>query len=122
MIVSNLSDEMAKDKLVIFYLKHKEMAIEFYQALSNMRWKKINAFGEDEYIIDRLKGVRNDVCSYSWRAAGGIVADIRNTNYNTKEDYMDFYCSGGEGNVSERVKECFARMGWEPYPWDDDDV
>lgn len=120
-VAPDLSEEMAHDQIVISYLKDRDIAVEFYRALSNMRWKKINAMPEDDYIIDRLKGVRNDVCSYSWRTAGWIIADIRNRHYTTNEDYMDFYCAGSEGTVSDTVKECFGRMGWEPYPWDNDD-
>jgi hypothetical protein len=115
----DLAEEMAKDKIVISYLKDIEAAKDFYRALCNMRWR-LNT-PEDEQIMDRLKGVRNDVCSYSWRYAGGVIAEIRDSNYNTNEDYIDFYCAGGEGDVSDLVKECFERMGWMPFPWEDDD-
>lgn len=120
-LVSDLSEEMSNDPIVIQYLFDRDMAVKFYQSITNMRWKKINAMSEDEYIMDRLKGIRSDVCSYSWRAAGRIISDIRNTHYGASEDYMDFYCSGGEGVVDSVVEECFKRMGWEPYPWDDYD-
>lgn len=52
----------------------------------------------------------------SWRAAGGIVADIRNCG----EDYIDWYCSGigdihnhmPEGNVSDEIRKDLLELGW----------
>ena len=53
----------------------------------------------------------------SWRAAGGIVADIRNCG----EDYIDWYCSGiyldehgyvPEGTVTEEIAMDLFRLGW----------
>ena len=72
--------------------------------------------------LARLKGEEPGVWSCSWRYSGGIIADIRNTHYNTKEDYMNFYCSAEEGVVTDTVKECFERMGWEKYPWPEDGI
>lgn len=115
----SLSDEMEKDAIVIQYLNDRDIAKEFYAAMCNMRWRKIETAPPDEQIIDRLKGVDRHIWSCSWRSAGGIIADIRNANYNTTEDYMDYYCSGSEGNVTYIVEECFNRMGWEACPWKD---
>lgn len=50
--------------------------------------------------------------SYSWRAAGGEVADLRGKG----EDYLDFYCSGGEGHVADAVRDSLKEQGWEPVP------
>lgn len=115
----NLADEMEKDAIVIRYLRDSYIAQEFYRALCNMRWRKTNHLPDDEKIIDKLKGIHSDVWHCSWRASGGIIADIRNVNYNLQEDYMNYYCIGAEGEVSDTVRECFERMGWEPYPWID---
>jgi hypothetical protein len=54
--------------------------------------------------------------SCSWRAAGGIVADIRHC----EEDYLDWYCSGitqnptfvPEGFVSNMVYPDIKNLGW----------
>ena len=116
----DLEFEMEKDAIVIAYLADDVIAKEFYAALCNMRWKKITDTPEDQRIIDKLKGVDPTVWSCSWRGSGGIIADLRNVHYNKAEDYMSFYCSGNEGFVSERVEECFTRMGWKQHPWDDD--
>ena len=60
----------------------------------------------------------------SWRHAGGIVADLRNSN----EDYMDWYCSGiglkdnsnfmSEGCVNNEIREDLLSLGWTIEPYD----
>ena len=114
----NLEDDMSNDAVVISYLKDEKMAREFYSALCNMRWVNKeavrNLYGDDRMIIETLKGEDLPTWSCSWRYAGGIIADIRNKNYNTEETYLDYYCAGNEGTVSDLVEECFRRMGWTP--------
>jgi len=41
--------------------------------------------------------LKNETWSVSWRYAGGIVADMRGEG-----DYMDWYCSGIQGELSEQ--------------------
>jgi len=45
--------------------------------------------------------------SYSWRAVGGLIADILGEG-----DYMNWYCSGGEGRVDEEVEKDLNWLGW----------
>src|SRR5271165_7686476 len=114
----NLDAEMAEDAIVIAYLNDVEIARDFYRALCNMQWVKISHLSEEDQVIEKLKGISSEyIWSASWRSAGGIVADIRNRYYNTKEDYMDFYCSGDEGSITDLVRECFNRIGWKPVPY-----
>ena len=120
-ITFDLEADMSKDAIVIALLVNEAIAAEFYAALCNMRWQKIIDIPDDEQIINKLKGVNPEIWSCSWRCSGGIIADIRNTQYNTHEDYMAFYCSGNEGFVSDLVNECFNRMGWKQCPWEKDD-
>lgn len=115
----SLDVDMAKDPIVAAYLKDIDTAKSFYRAICNMQWRKINPLPEADRIVEKLKGIDSDLWSCSWRYAGGVIADIRNANYNVKEDYMDYYCSGNEGEVDDTVKECFERMGWKPEPWGD---
>lgn len=117
----DLFEEMFKDRIVIEYLKDIEIAKDFYRALCNTKWHTMVPQPDDEKIIRKLKGETYDYCSYSWRTAGGHIAEIRNHNYNTTEDYIDFYCSGGEGTVCPLVQECFSRMGWYYTRYDSDD-
>ncbi len=80
--------------------KDKDFAREVYAALCNMRWQSIY---KPEYVY-----------SCSWRYAGGLIAEIRGCG----EIYLDFYCSGGEGIVTERVQEFFKKLGYLPLPWE----
>jgi hypothetical protein len=43
----------------------------------------------------------------SWRSAGGIVAELR-----CEGDYIDWYCSGGEGLVDDQVLGEIEALGW----------
>lgn len=90
-----------------------------YAALCNMRWQPAEVIPilTDEYW------------SCSWRSAGGLVARFTGSG-----DYMDWYCSGlgdglgngdadgtrgyvPEGEVTDEIREDFARLGWYPSPW-----
>lgn len=76
-------------------------ARELYGALCNMRWRRTSSAGEP--------------LSMSWRYAGSVVADLACRG----ECYLDYYCSGGEGVVSEHVRVALGTLGWEPAPWPD---
>lgn len=78
--------------------KDDKFATDVYRALCNMRW--------------RMKWTPFKY-SCSWRYAGGLIADIREQG----EDYIDFYCSGKEGIVTDKVKNIFNQLGWIPSPW-----
>lgn len=116
----DLEAEMKKDAIVIAYLANEDIAKDFYAALCNVEWKKIVDIPDDERIINKLKGIDPHIWGCSWRYSGGIIADIRNANYNKSEIYMDFYCSGNEGVVSDIVRECFNRMGWKECFYEND--
>ena len=105
-------------------------AQNLYCAWCNMQWCK-----RDTWPI-----LAEDYWSASWRASGGIVADLRNKG----EDYMDYYCSGMRGGlsydgkeddeyfertgfqsesvVSEEIATDLDKLGWFPVPYDDDFV
>jgi hypothetical protein len=74
----------------------KEFAKKLYGALCNQDWHHPE-FGEQ---------------GLSWRAAGRIVALIRNRG----EDYMDFYGIGNEGTPDDKVREYMEKMGWSDQP------
>ncbi len=73
-------------------------AREVYASLCNMQWQR-----------DDME----ELVSLSWRAAGGVVADLVGRG----ECYLDYYCSGNESVVSERVREALGELGWTPVPW-----
>ncbi len=54
------------------------------------------------------KDATSPVWHCSWRYAGGIVAGLRGEG-----DYLDWYCSMGEGLVDEQVLTEIRVLGWE---------
>lgn len=77
---------------------------DLYASLCNMRW---------------LKEGETEPWSCSWRYAGGIVAELRFLATEEHGDYLDFYCSGNEGQVNPVVESLFNDMGWTRCPWED---
>ena len=71
--------------------RDEEVARAMWSALANVSWTHENG----------------DTASYSFRAAGDLVAAIRNEG-----DYMDWYCSGPDGTISETIREAMAQEGW----------
>ena len=49
--------------------------------------------------------------SASMRQTGAIVATVRGEG-----DYLDWYCSGGEDVVDERVAALIEGLGWDLVP------
>ncbi len=92
-----------KDKM-----QDKSFAEDVYRALCNVKWKKIGYVPKDECDI-----TRDCTFACSWRYAGGVVAEIRDCG----ENYLDFYCSGGEGTVTPEIEQYFKEHGWEKWPW-----
>lgn len=101
---------------------NKRYAQNLYAAMCNMQFVKND-------VWPLLKGQR---WSASWRSAGGIVSNMREEG-----DYMDWYCSGiqgepdadwidlghvSEGTVTDEVREDLFKLGWIPKEWEDDDV
>jgi len=92
-------------------------AQNLYAAMCN------NVFQPNQ-VWPRLK---DEYWSCSWRAAGGIVAELRGQG-----DYMDWYCSGifgageadsyqgyvSESTVTDEIRQDLFAIGWtvEPYP------
>ena len=112
----DLANDMRHSLEIVQHLKDVEIARDFYRALCNVEWFKDVNLSEDIKIINRLKDNDVPASTYSWRASGGLIAEIRSDHYGTNEDYMDFYCSGDEAYVSPLVKECFKKLGWRPGP------
>lgn len=70
-------------------------AVELYSALTNVEWRHEN-------------GTRYSI---SFRGAGGLIAEIRECG-----DYLDWYCSGLEGCISDEIAEDLAIKGWTGTP------
>lgn len=72
-------------------------AIDLYAALCN------NDFQKQE-VLPILK---DQVWGCTFRYAGGIIADMRGEG-----SYIDWYCSGPEGHVTDEIRNDLARLGW----------
>lgn len=87
------TSEYIKEKVI----SSEEYARELYAALCN-----------NEFIRrDMWQILKEESWSCSWRYAGGIIADILE-----KGDYMDWYCGGNEGQVSDQIKDDLYNLGW----------
>ena len=122
--LNNLEYDLRSTKWICDKAKARESyAQNIYAALCNQDWQKND-------VWPLLKG---DTYSCSWRYAGGIVADMVESG-----DYIDWYCSGingdltedqiasalekgmdivryvSEGVVTDEVREDFFKLGWIP--------
>lgn len=77
--------------------KNETYAQNLYAALCN------NDFTKNE-VIPILK---DEIWHCSWRYAGGIIADMRQEG-----DYIDWYCSGNEGTITDEIKKDLLKLGW----------
>ena len=76
------------------FVADRDAAVRLYRALCNQAWA-----GPDGRIL-----------TVSWRSAGDIVANARKKG----EDYLSFYCSGGEGEIAADVQALLETLGWSP--------
>jgi len=72
-------------------------AQQLYAAVCN------NKFQRNE-ILPILK---NETWSTSWRSAAGAIAEIQNGG-----DYLELYCTGDEGKVTQEIKQDLFKLGW----------
>lgn len=83
--------------------ENDQLAYELYASLCNIQW----AHKDHE-----------DVYACSWRYAGDLVAGLRSKG----EQYIDFYCSGGEGCVTEGIMIIMIEEGWFPVSYDEEPI
>lgn len=69
-----------------------DVARQVWSALANVSWYHPKSATE---------------ASYSFRAAGGLIAEFRGSGC-----YMDWYCSGPYAEVSDLVRRVLKKRGW----------
>jgi hypothetical protein len=74
--------------------KNNEFGKELWSAMANVIWYHLADPNKTE-------------CGYSFRAAGDLIASML-----CKGDYMDWYCSGPDGTVSDYIAESMLSRGW----------
>ena len=121
------TDMMESDWFRTKVKQSKSYAQNLYAAMCNNDFQKQDVW---EVLADNTWGC-------SWRAAGGVVATLRDCG----EDYMDYYCSGmggfntynygqdpstyyeetqyvSESTVTDEIREDLLRLGWVVRPMD----
>ena len=74
--------------------ENEEFGKELWSALANVGW-----FHKDD--------PDNTNIGFSFRVAGSLIASML-----CYGDYMDWYCSGPDGVVSDFISEVMAARGW----------
>lgn len=90
---NNLEYDLRTSDLIATKCKRHDYSQNLYAALCNNEFQK----------LDLVQVLTDKKWSCSWRAAGGIVANIRE-----KGDYLDWYCSGMSGVPMDLVPSSFA--------------
>jgi hypothetical protein len=75
----------------------QEDAVALWSALANVDW-----YGPNGIEV-----------SYSFRAAGDLVATLRRDE--GRMTYMNYYCQGPAGEVATWIEEALATEGWAYY-------
>jgi hypothetical protein len=116
----DLEHDMSEAEWLVTKVRNsKSYAQNLYAAMCNNDFQK-----QDTWEV-----LTNNQWSCSWRAAGGVVARLRNCG----EDYMNYYCSGmggfatmdtdpasyyeetgyvKESEVTDEIREDLLRLGW----------
>lgn len=93
----NLEYNLRSNEEILAKARNSEIYCQdLYAALCNNRF----FYGDKEWTC-------------SWRHAGGIIADMIE-----KGDYINWYCSGNEGHVTEEIRTDLIKLGWIVKPYD----
>lgn len=99
----NLEQDLHQAAWLIEKVKQNDnYAKDLYGSMCNMGWQP----------LDVLPILKDQYWSCSWRYAGGIIARLRGEG-----DYMDWYCSGNEGKVTDEIRGDLAKLGWQPFDY-----
>lgn len=99
-------DLLTTDWILAKVRNSDDYAKSLYAAMCNNDFVRLE-------VVPILKG---ETWGCSWRYAGGIIADMRETG-----DYIDWYCSGNESEVTEEIREDLLKLGWVVKSLNDDE-
>lgn len=105
---NNLEHDLRTTEWIVNKIRgDRKYAQHIYAALCNNQFFKLS---EDEptRVLEILKD-DHQMWSCSWRYAGEILSNIVGHG-----DYMDWYCSGSEGMITNEVKEDLQKLNWFP--------
>jgi hypothetical protein len=132
---NNMEYDLRSTDWILNKVRSREVyAQNLYAAMCNNEFQK----------LDVMPILKDEKWSCSWRYAGGIIADMRQSG-----DYIDWYCSGIKGNmyddsdeelteemkqrmaitqqfvgesyVTEEIRADLKRLGWIVVDYDDCD-
>lgn len=99
---SQFEKELLDNPDIMNLVMDETFAQNLYASLCNKMWVK----DKEEFTA-------------SWRYSGGLVAYMRHVRGGLNEDYLDFYCSGHEGEVFPDVLDVLTKLGWTPKDYND---
>lgn len=104
----NEKDPNWKKHNLEYDLRTNEYIINKVCASNDYGQKLYAALCNNEFIKHEMWQIlKDETWSCSWRYAGGILADMLEEG-----DYMDWYCSGNEGNVDKEIENDLYDLGW----------
>jgi hypothetical protein len=85
-----------------------EQDLRYSETISN-KCKSSDIYSQNLYAALCNNEFQKDdkIWSCSWRSAGGIVANLREEG-----DYINWYCSGQEGVVTDEIRKDIEDFGW----------
>jgi hypothetical protein len=122
----DFTEDVKKYPEFIQLMADADFCCELWTAFANVDWyKKYDASlptTAEQVEFALTEDFEHRTWGASFRAMGGVIADLRNEFHGTSEDYMDWYCSNYRANieygyVTAKVREALNKIGW--YPIED---
>lgn len=110
--MNQLAKDLHNSEVIKQRILDQTFAYDLYGALTNNMWVKYSE-NDEEKTLQALAGTPEHECTISWRAAGALIADMRNSLISgNNQDYMDYYCHGNESVVTDEMRKIFSDLGW----------
>jgi len=115
----DLVADMEASPAFLALLADDDFCCDLWGAFANITWmKKYDSSVEDTVIVHDLlsEAYRERTWGASFRAMGGVIAELRNKYHQKQETYMHWYCSDrhGYGVVTDEIRTALLELGWVP--------